>query len=310
MGKARRLQLWSGDQGTLTLAIQGGGSYDMKYQRSPCDGCNSHVATKTGYGAVVITGFTYSLNFNWDFRPSANHPPVTMEFSDVQFGTRFGQSDLVQLSVNSQPCSASSQHSRAFLGLDGPKAEGLGVCRSGDPIVTASPTTSTKTPTATASPTVMVSPTATKTPTTRAPTVPTNSPLPLPDRVLVWNDEFDGTEIDENKWEHEVWNPYHVNNELQFYTARAENSFVSGGVLTIRAQMEASYGGRTNTFSSARLRTKNRGDWKFGRLEIRAKLPTGQGMWPAIWMLPTDWKFGGWPDSYVFCLVMGLVWDR
>jgi beta-glucanase (GH16 family) len=50
-------------------------------------------------------------------------------------------------------------------------------------------------------------------------------------------------------------------------------------------------------YSSARLVTKNKGDWKYGRIDVKAKLPAGRGMWPAIWMLPTDWKYGGWPHS-------------
>jgi len=53
----------------------------------------------------------------------------------------------------------------------------------------------------------------------------------------------------------------------------------------------------TREYTSARLNTKNKGDWLYGRFEIRAKLPTGQGMWPAIWMLPTDNEFGGWAAS-------------
>lgn len=54
---------------------------------------------------------------------------------------------------------------------------------------------------------------------------------------------------------------------------------------------------RGSRYTSARLVTKNKGDWLYGRFEIRAKLPYGQGIWPAIWMLPTDWEYGGWPIS-------------
>ncbi|WP_413283425.1 family 16 glycosylhydrolase [Vibrio sp. MA40-2] len=128
--------------------------------------------------------------------------------------------------------------------------------------------------------------------------------------ALIWNDEFDGTDIDMSKWNHEVncWGG--GNNEQQCYTANNTNSFVSNGLLTIRALKQPSTGSSvpedwdgydetktTLPYSSARLRTKNQGDWKYGRFEIRAKLPQGQGTWPAIWMLPTDFVYGGWAAS-------------
>lgn len=115
---------------------------------------------------------------------------------------------------------------------------------------------------------------------------------------LVWHDEFNGTEIDKSKWSHEVNGHGGGNNELQYYTDRSENSFVSNGILTIVARQEE-YTGTDGTryYTSARMRTLNKGDWKYGRFEIRAKLPYGQGLWPAIWLLPTEWKYGGWPAS-------------
>lgn len=126
---------------------------------------------------------------------------------------------------------------------------------------------------------------------------------------LVWNDEFQGSEIDTEKWGYETncWGG--GNNELQCYTDRAENSFIRDGKLVIRAQKEeftgpaepleweSNAGDATLPYTSARLRTLNKGDWTYGRFEIRAKLPGGQGIWPAIWMLPTDWKYGGWASS-------------
>jgi beta-glucanase (GH16 family) len=115
---------------------------------------------------------------------------------------------------------------------------------------------------------------------------------------LVWNDEFDNTFIDPRKWEHEVNANGGGNNELQYYTARPENSYVKDGVLFLVAQYEEYTGPEgTRSFTSARLRTKYNGDWTYGRIEVSAKLPTGRGTWPAIWMLPTDWDYGGWPDS-------------
>ncbi|MCD6440788.1 MAG: glycoside hydrolase family 16 protein [Candidatus Marinimicrobia bacterium] len=123
--------------------------------------------------------------------------------------------------------------------------------------------------------------------------------MPVPDGwELVWNDEFDGDTIDFDKWEHEVNARGGGNNELQYYTDRSQNSRVKDGLLIIQALKETFTGPEgTREYTSARLRTKNRGDWKYGRFEIKAKLPYGQGLWPAIWMLPTDWVYGGWAAS-------------
>ncbi len=127
---------------------------------------------------------------------------------------------------------------------------------------------------------------------------PTDS-LTIEGYDLVWNDEFNGTIIDTNKWSHEVNGEGGGNNELQYYTERGANSYIENGLLTIMARKEHYTGsdGVTREYTSARMRTVNKGDWKYGRFEIRAKLPYGQGMWPAIWMLPTNWEYGGWAAS-------------
>ncbi len=117
---------------------------------------------------------------------------------------------------------------------------------------------------------------------------------------LVWSDEFDGESLDTDLWsvQHGTGTEYGLqgwgNNELQYYTGRPENLFLEDGKLHIVAHREDYEGMR---YTSARIRTKNKGDWQFGRIEVRAKLPEGQGIWPAIWMLPTDELFGGWPKS-------------
>ncbi len=118
--------------------------------------------------------------------------------------------------------------------------------------------------------------------------------LAIPGWTLVWNDEFSDTTVDPDKWEYEVNGDGGGNNELQYYTDRPVNSYISDGTLVIEALKENYLG---KSYTSARMRTKNKGDWKYGRFEVRAKLPFGQGMWPAIWMLPTDWEYGGWPMS-------------
>ena len=116
------------------------------------------------------------------------------------------------------------------------------------------------------------------------------------DWTLVWSDEFDGSGLpDSSKWGYDVGGGGWGNGESQYYTeSRTENARQEKGVLIIEARRE-SVGGRN--YTSARLVTKNKGDWLYGRMEIRARLPEGRGTWPAIWMLPTVWEYGGWPDS-------------
>jgi|GEM_PF-549205 len=115
---------------------------------------------------------------------------------------------------------------------------------------------------------------------------------------LVWNDEFDYNGLpDSKRWSYDTeGNTYGWgNNESQCYTeSNASNAWVSNGILSITARKEKE--GNKN-YTSARLITKDKGDWLYGRFEIRAKLPTGRGTWPAIWMLPTDWEYGTWPAS-------------
>jgi beta-glucanase (GH16 family) len=111
---------------------------------------------------------------------------------------------------------------------------------------------------------------------------------------LVWSDEFEGSQIDLSKWQHEVNDNGGGNNELQYYTAEPENAYLENGNLIIQAIQEEY---KTRKYTSARLNTKNKADWLYGKIEVRAKLPKGQGIWPAIWMLPTDEEFGGWPKS-------------
>jgi beta-glucanase (GH16 family) len=115
---------------------------------------------------------------------------------------------------------------------------------------------------------------------------------------LVWADEFDYQGLpDAKKWSYDTLgnNSGWGNNEAQFYTAgRKKNVWVHDGVLSIIAQKEDFRGKK---YTSTRLITKDKGDWLYGRFEIKAKLPVGKGMWPAIWMLSSDWVYGSWPAS-------------
>ena len=119
---------------------------------------------------------------------------------------------------------------------------------------------------------------------------------------LVWNDEFDGDAIDDQKWNKLLWRPGWVNNELQAYTDRDTNVFVQDGNLVIQALIEpgffgTDYTGTTYTadYTSGRLNTAGKGEWTYGRFDTRAKLPKGIGSWPAIWMLGSNISAVGWP---------------
>lgn len=121
------------------------------------------------------------------------------------------------------------------------------------------------------------------------------SPLSYDGFTLVWQDEFNGTQIDPDYWVFETgtgcphlcgWG----NNELQFY--RPQNAWVSNGVLTIEARRETIQG---SSFTSARMKTEGRKSFQYGRIDIRALLPRGQGMWPALWMLGNNITTVGWP---------------
>lgn len=120
---------------------------------------------------------------------------------------------------------------------------------------------------------------------------------------IVWREEFNSDTIDLTKWGYDIGGGGWGNNELQYYTDRPENSYIHkeyiignifNGFLVIRARKENYLGYQ---YTSARMKTRFKGDWKYGRIEVRARLPKGQGIWPAIWMLPTDWVYGGWPAS-------------
>lgn len=118
------------------------------------------------------------------------------------------------------------------------------------------------------------------------------------DWKLVWQDEFDGKGLNFQQWEIEVNAFGGGNQELQIFTERKENVRVENGHLVLEAHKgRHGVAGTERDFSSGRVRSKHRGDWKYGKMEIRAKLPKGQGIWPAIWMLPTDSKYGVWASS-------------
>ena len=122
-----------------------------------------------------------------------------------------------------------------------------------------------------------------------------NPTEPVSDWRMVWSDEFDSTSIDTNKWNFELNCAGGGNNEKQCYTDSEENAFIKDGVLNIVALPAEE--GAEKPYTSARLNTRYNADFTYGRFEMRAKLPSGQGSWPAFWMMPTDEVYGTWPRS-------------
>jgi beta-glucanase (GH16 family) len=124
-------------------------------------------------------------------------------------------------------------------------------------------------------------------------------PTTYPNYTLAWSDEFSGTTMDNAAWTAETgdgcpgvcgWG----NNELEYYMAPPNNLFFQDGKMVIEAKAEA-YGGKN--YTSSRIKTAGKKFFKYGRVDIRAILPKGKGIWPAIWMMPNDNVFGGWPRS-------------
>lgn len=120
------------------------------------------------------------------------------------------------------------------------------------------------------------------------------------DWKLVWSDEFNGmndSAIDSSKWVIETGGGGWGNKELEYYTTRSQNIFLQDGNLVIRAIKEKYTGpdGVTRDYTSGRMKTQGKFSQTYGRFEARIKIPAGQGMWPAFWMLGDDISEAGWP---------------
>ena len=117
---------------------------------------------------------------------------------------------------------------------------------------------------------------------------------------LVWSDEFDGPLLYQDSWTYHLGTGSQFgldgwgNNEQQYYTDRKENVYLENGYLILEARKERY---ENKEYTSGRIVTQNKHDFLYGKIEIRAQLPKTQGIWPAIWMLPTDSEYGGWPAS-------------
>jgi beta-glucanase (GH16 family) len=115
-----------------------------------------------------------------------------------------------------------------------------------------------------------------------------------PNMSLVWEDDFEGTTLNSSNWTYEIGNGQSGwgNNELQYY--REENTSLVDGHLVITAKRETVNGFQ---FTSSRIVTQRKRDFQYGRIDIRAALPQGQGIWPALWMLGSNFNTVGWPAS-------------
>lgn len=144
-------------------------------------------------------------------------------------------------------------------------------------------------------------PALTATPLPTVTSVPTVTPMPTvtPEWqrdgwTLAWQDEFDGDELDSSKWTRELGGHGWGNAELQYYSDHPENARLENGQLIIEAHKEDFMG---KAYTSARLITRDKFTQAYGRFEARLKLPYGQGIWPAFWMLGEDLSSAGWPGS-------------
>lgn len=112
---------------------------------------------------------------------------------------------------------------------------------------------------------------------------------------LLWHDEFNGSKIDETIWNYEAREPGWTNQELQEYTTSTDNIFVRDGKLVLKAIKTQDENGK-DYYTSGKVTTQNKKDFMYGKVVVSAKVPEGQGLWPAIWMMPTDESFyGQWP---------------
>jgi beta-glucanase (GH16 family) len=126
---------------------------------------------------------------------------------------------------------------------------------------------------------------------TGAPTTGYSTPTSYPNYTLVWSDEFDGTALSSD-WTYDIGtgNGGWGNNELQYYTN--QNVQVSNGLLQITAKSETF---NAQDYTSTRIKTQGLKSWKYGRIDIRAALPYGKGIWPALWMLGDNITTASWP---------------
>lgn len=244
-------------------------------------------AIKIENASVVRTSTTSTMHFSVSLDKTTT-VPVSVDYSFVDGSATApkdytagsgtitipaGQSNAeVTAQVNGDPADLRQDNLEFTIQLKNPKASTLAVNAATGTIVTENGTSFTTSNTG------------------------TTSPMTYPGYTLVWNDEFSGTSLDGSAWNYEIGNGSGGwgNNELEYYTNSPKNVFVSNGNLIIEARKEAIGG---FNYSSGRLTTQNKKAFTFGRIDIRAKLPKGKGIWPALWMLGSNINTVGWPAS-------------
>ena len=148
--------------------------------------------------------------------------------------------------------------------------------------------TETTVPTATLVPTKTPSPTPTSVPTSTSIAPPAEMPIAdYEGYQLVWHDEFDGNSINRENWTYDIGGWGWGNGEAQYYTDRPENSRVENGLLVIEARFERF---EHSYYTSARLKSEGLQEFQYGRIEARTKVPPGAGLWPAFWMLGSNFE--------------------
>ncbi len=120
------------------------------------------------------------------------------------------------------------------------------------------------------------------------------TPIAVPEGwALAWHDEFDGKTIDDENWTYDLGGGGWGNGEAQYYTDRSENARLEDGMLVIEARQERY---EEAYYTSARLKTQGLQKFQYGRIESRLRVPAGRGLWPAFWMLGSNFEEVGWPD--------------
>lgn len=123
---------------------------------------------------------------------------------------------------------------------------------------------------------------------------PEPTPIAIPEGWnLIWHDEFDGEAIDTNNWTYDLGAGGWGNGEAEYYTSRPENARLENGMLVIEARQEKF---EDSYYTSARLKTQGLQSFQYGRMEARLKVPSGKGLWPAFWMLGSNFNGNNWPD--------------
>ncbi|MBR3039760.1 MAG: family 16 glycosylhydrolase [Lachnospiraceae bacterium] len=113
--------------------------------------------------------------------------------------------------------------------------------------------------------------------------------------TLLWHDEFSGAAMDESIWSYDPHEPGWTNEELQEYTTSTENVFTRDGKMVLKAIKTTDENGN-DYYTSGKIKSQNKEDFMYGKIVVSAKVPEGQGLWPAIWMMPTDESYyGQWP---------------